>query len=120
MTLTEPVFAESASQPLRMERRRGLRVAERRPIKVFEPITGRFFGGSTRDVSTTGLRLTLPSKCPVREGSELRLTIGQPGGSGALVPRRSMVHAQVVWSRQTPNGTDVGVELSSSVQAAAA
>ncbi|HLL88744.1 MAG TPA: hypothetical protein VK324_05535, partial [Tepidisphaeraceae bacterium] len=43
------------------ERRRGLRIRQARPVKVFEPTACRYFGGQTCDVSATGLRLELPA-----------------------------------------------------------
>ena len=42
------------------ERRRGLRIRTSRPVKVFEPAASRYFGGETRDISTTGLRIAPP------------------------------------------------------------
>ena len=38
------------------ERRRGLRIRQNRPVKVYEPTSARYFGGQTCDISSTGLR----------------------------------------------------------------
>jgi hypothetical protein len=37
------------------ERRRGLRIAQARPVKIFEHASNRYFPGQTMDVSATGL-----------------------------------------------------------------
>ena len=43
------------------ERRRGLRIRQHRPVKIFEPAGNRYFGGQTEDISSTGLRIELPA-----------------------------------------------------------
>jgi hypothetical protein len=52
-----------------VERRRGLRIAQNRPIKVYEPSIARYFGGQTQDVSATGLRIELPMSSPCSAAS---------------------------------------------------
>ena len=79
------------------ERRRGLRVRQQRPIKVFEPVSGRYLGGRTEDVSATGLRVTLPLSSAVREGCTLTVHVGLSEHGNALANRRQMMPARIVW-----------------------
>jgi hypothetical protein len=94
-----------------IERRRGLRIQQTRPIKVFEPTGSRYFGGQTQDVSSTGLRLKLPCSMPV--------CLSETGQ--ALANRRNMIPARVVWVNR-PQQTDartlsIGVEFLASISA---
>src|SRR6202161_3727403 len=59
-----------------IERRRGLRIQQNRPIKVYEHTASRYFGSQTQDVSSTGLRLELPRSMPVRPGKLLSIHVG--------------------------------------------
>lgn len=80
------------------ERRRGFRIRQNRPVKVYEPTTSRYFGGQTEDVSATGLRVELPAYAPVREGDVLNIHVGLNQHAGqTLAHRRQMVPARVVW-----------------------
>jgi hypothetical protein len=79
------------------ERRRGLRIRQERPVKVFEPTSGRFYGGKTADISATGLRIELPRSVLVRPGVELTIHVGVADGGSALANRRQMIPARVVW-----------------------
>lgn len=103
------------------ERRRGLRVRQSRPIKVYEPTSRRYFGGQTEDLSVTGLRVELPATTPVCEGRLLTVHVGLSASGEALANRRSMMPARVVWVRRSTDGRDsrmvVGLELVSSVAA---
>src|SRR5687768_16599655 len=58
------------------ERRRGLRIRQHRPVKVFEPTLGRYFGGRTEDISATGLRIEVPTSALIREGTLLNVHVG--------------------------------------------
>ena len=73
------------------ERRRGLRIRQHRPVKVFEPVACRYFGGQTQDVSSTGLRLELPAFAVVREGETLSVHVGLSSKGQALANRRQMI-----------------------------
>jgi hypothetical protein len=103
------------------ERRRGLRVKQQRPVKVFEMASARFFGGQTRDVSVTGLRIELPAWVPVRPGGLLLVHVGQNRGGAPLANRKSMVPTRVVWvkrDREAAGGIVVaGLEYSASIEA---
>src|SRR6187402_2602312 len=79
------------------ERRRGLRIRQNRPIKVYEPTTSRYFGGQTEDVSVTGLRVELPAYAPVRVGEVLSIHVGLNPSGQTLANRRQMIPARVVW-----------------------
>lgn len=98
-----------------VERRRGLRIRQSRPVKVFEPTAGRYVGGQTADVSTTGLRLELPLSVAVRPGKVLAIHVGLSERGEALANRRSMIPARVVWvdrSADLPRGRmALGVEF---------
>ncbi len=82
---------------LHAERRRGLRIRQNRPIKVFEPAAARYFGGQTEDISATGLRVELPASAPVHEGEVLNVHVGPNQTGNALANRRQMMPARVVW-----------------------
>jgi hypothetical protein len=93
-----PQTAESAGfGDALAERRRGLRIRQERPVKVFEPATARYFGGLTADISSTGLRIEVPAWAAVRPGKVLSVHVGLSDRGEALVNRRSMIPARVVW-----------------------
>jgi PilZ domain-containing protein len=87
------------------ERRRGLRIAQHRPVKVFEPSASRYFPGETQDVSATGLRLALPMSAPVLAGKLLCVHVGLSEFGSALANRRSMIPARVVWVDRSQRGS---------------
>jgi hypothetical protein len=103
------------------ERRRGLRVRQNRPIKLFEPTTSRYFGGQTEDVSATGLRVELPAYTPVRVGEVVNIHVGLSESGQALANRRQMLAARVVWVHRDIGRLDAkleaGVEFLASVSA---
>jgi len=104
-----------------IERRRGLRIEQDRPIKVFEPAGSRYFGGKTQDISSTGLRIELPSNAMVREGETLAVHVGLSDRGHSLANRRQMLRTRVVWvdrSANNPAGKmQVGVEFLASIVA---
>ena len=79
------------------ERRRGLRIRQQRPVKVFEPTGARYFGGQTEDVSSTGLRIELPRYAAVRPGEVLSIHVGLSRSGQTLANRKQMIPARVVW-----------------------
>ena len=90
-------FVESEEAESGIERRRGLRVTQARPIKVFEPTASRYYGGQTHDVSSTGLRVELPISAPIRPGKLLSVHVGPNEYGIGLANRRQMIPARVVW-----------------------
>jgi PilZ domain len=121
LTLSDSPDTSDAVVDGGIERRRGLRVRQNRPIKVFESTVSRYFGGKTQDVSTTGLRLELPSSMPLRPGKLLSIHVGLSDSGHALANRRNMIPARVVWvsrPRQSDTRTmSVGVEFMANISA---
>jgi hypothetical protein len=122
LLLTEGVAADAGSHR-HDERRRGLRIRQHRPVKVFEPLGARYFGGQTEDVSATGLRIELPAFAAVREGETLSIHVGLSRKGESLANRRQMLPARVVWVRRTPSRQDrsgtieAGVEFLTGISA---
>ena len=95
-----------------IERRRGLRIAQTRPVKVLEPSIGRYYGGQTQDISSTGLRLELPASALVRAGKVINIHVGLGASGSALANRRQMMPARVVWiDRSQPGKLSAGIEF---------
>jgi hypothetical protein len=95
-----------------IERRRGLRIAQQRPVKVLEPSIGRYWGGQTQDVSSTGLRLELPASAAVRPGKVINIHVGLGETGSALANRRQMMPARIVWvDRSQPGKLAAGIEF---------
>lgn len=120
MTLLMPQTDRYGEQDDACERRRGLRVRQQRPVKIFESMTGRYFGGQTEDISSTGLRLELPAYAPIREGETLNIHVGLSKNGGSLANRRQMIPARVVWVSRTLEGgakVEAGVEFLASIAA---
>jgi hypothetical protein len=101
------------------ERRRGLRIAQDRPVKVFEPSAGRYLPGRTRDVSATGLCVELPASAAIGYGRVINVHVGLSESGHPLVHRRQMIPARVVWvRRKVQQGTGfvaAGVEFLSGI-----
>ena len=105
------------------ERRRGLRIRQNRPVKVYEPTSARYFGGQTCDISSTGLRIELPAWMPVGEGNVVTIHVGLNERGQALANRRGMIPAKIVWvNRSTAEGSEkprlmAGVEFVANIAA---
>jgi hypothetical protein len=105
------------------ERRRGLRIRQDRPVKVFDATASRYFGGKTRDVSSTGLKIELPAGMPVRPGNVITIHVGLSEAGQPLANRRAMIPAKIVWvDRGFDHKTDkprltAGVEFVASIAA---
>jgi hypothetical protein len=113
-----PPSSSSSSSESGIERRRGLRISQQRPIKVFEPTTSRYFPGQTADVSATGLRVQIPLSTPVWPGKTLSVHVGLSAAGGSLANRRQMIPARVVWADR--DGSDgrtmtLGLEFLASI-----
>jgi hypothetical protein len=79
------------------ERRRGLRIRQARPIRVYETGGARYFGGRTEDISATGLRIELPASSHVEPGKVISIHVGLNRDGSILPNRRQMMPARVVW-----------------------
>ena len=103
------------------DRRRGVRVRQHRPVKIYEPAGARYFGGQTEDISSTGLRIELPAFATVREGENLCIHVGLSRKGQTLANRRQMIPAKVVWvdrrSRFEHGRLIAGVEFLASIAA---
>jgi len=101
------------------ERRRGLRIRQARPIKLFEPVGMRYIGGQTKDISSTGLRIELPTSGALRLGHVVNVHVGLNQRGQSLANRRQMIPARVVWVRPAESQGRVlaGVEFLSSIAA---
>jgi hypothetical protein len=103
------------------ERRRGARFKQTHPIKVYEPGISRYFGGQTHDVSSTGLRLELPSAMPVRPGKLLSVHVGLSEQGQPLANRRQMIPARIVWVDRSADLSQrtlsAGIEFLASISA---
>ena len=120
--------ASWASQARRMrlatdtaERRRGLRIAQARPVKVLDAIGGRTLVGETIDVSATGLRVQLPANAVLRVGEVLGIHVGLSRIGERLANRRQMIPVRIVWVGKPDarrNGTVLaGVEFATGIGA---
>jgi|SRR5581483_8704993 len=111
---------DESSDSAGSERRRGLRIHQNRPIKVYEPSSGRYVGGQTQDVSATGLRIELPASAPVVPGKIVSIHVGLSAAGQTLANRRQMIPARVVWATRR-GATDArliaGVEFLASIAA---
>jgi PilZ domain len=104
------------------ERRRGLRIRQNRPVKVYEPTSARYFGGQTCDISSTGLRIELPAWMPVGEGNVVTIHVGLNERGQALANRRGMIPAKVVWVNRSTDASEkprlmAGVEFVANIAA---
>jgi hypothetical protein len=114
---TEP-FEEKISEQTGAERRRGLRINDQRPLKIYEPRASRFIGGQTLDISATGLRIELPVSSPIQPGKLLSIHVGVNTQGQSLANRRQMIPAKVVWvSRDGGAHLTAGVEFLASIAA---
>src|SRR5438874_11360859 len=95
LTLTQSFTEEEHDTPA--ERRRGLRIRQARPIRVYEPSCARYFGGQTEDISATGLRIELPASADVHPGKVVSVHVGLNREGSTLPNRKQMMTARVVW-----------------------
>ena len=100
------VDAVDANADTISERRRGLRVRQHRPVKIFEPLGSRFFGGQTGDISATGLRIEMPAYAAVRPGETLSIHVGLSHRGETLANRRQMIPVRGVWVTREAAGNE--------------
>lgn len=102
------------------ERRRGLRIRQSRPIRVYEPAGARYFAGVTGDISATGLRIELPpAAAALRPGTIVNVHVGAGEHGAPLANRRHMIPAKVVWiaAGETLGVLIAGIEFIPSIAA---
>lgn len=104
-----------------IERRRGLRIRQKRPVKIFDSAAAKYFGGCTEDISATGLRVELPSYAPIEPGDTLNVHVGLNRLGESLANRRQMIPARVIWvnrqDKRIAGRLEVGIEFLSSIAA---
>jgi len=104
-----------------IERRRGLRIRQKRPVKIFDSAAAKYFGGCTEDISATGLRVELPSYAPIEPGDTLNVHVGLNRLGESMANRRQMIPARVIWvnrqDKRIAGRLDVGIEFLSSIAA---
>lgn len=96
------------------DRRRGMRIALDRPVKLLEPRLRRYIAGRTRDASASGLKLELPGSAPLGVGARVQVLLGIDGDA-AVASQREMLPARIVWMQRGSVGARqrllAGVEL---------
>jgi len=124
MLLIAPTRSDrtASTEAVPSERRRGLRIQQNRPLKVYEPTSARYFGGQTCDISSTGLRIELPPSMPVIEGKVVTIHVGLNERGQALANRRTMIPAKIVWVDRSVDASNrprvmAGVEFVASIAA---
>jgi hypothetical protein len=120
LTATEELGLDERETAAALERRRGLRIREARPVKIFDSAAARYFGGRTEDISATGLRVELPSFAPVEPGDTLSVHVGLNDRGQGLANRRQMIPARVVWvdrSYRINGGIEAGIEFMANIAA---
>lgn len=91
------------------ERRRGFRISQSRPVRVFDPANGCFIAGETRNVSASGLQIRLPLASDVRAGSTLNVAVA--GNNGGM-NRSGLIAARVIWTHLSfETGLTAGIEF---------
>ncbi len=90
------------------ERRRRLRRDERRAVKLFDPVTGSYAVGRTRDTSDCGLCIELPDRIPARQGETAFVHVADGRG---LVQRSAMMPVRYAWVRRIGKTLLCGVEI---------
>jgi len=96
MLLIADTTVEALDEVAMPERRRGLRIRQNRPVKIFEPTVSRYFGGQTEDISSAGLRIELPISTPITPGKVVNVHVGGQQSEG-LANRRAMMPARIIW-----------------------
>ncbi|HYO09725.1 MAG TPA: PilZ domain-containing protein [Tepidisphaeraceae bacterium] len=118
--LMDELLGEETDVPVEAaERRRGLRVPQARPVKVYDASEAKYFGGQTADVSATGLRIQLPASAAVEPGKVVGVHVGLTSAGSALPNRRQMIPARVVWVDRsfTRGHVLAGIEFITSIAA---
>ncbi len=81
------------------ERRRRPRLRVSKSVKLYDPLSGRYFSGHTCDVSESGLRLELPAKLPAIAGQSACVYVSDNVGRG-FIQHTQMLPVRYVWVRR--------------------
>ncbi|MEM1011962.1 MAG: hypothetical protein AAGI46_07040 [Planctomycetota bacterium] len=90
------------------ERRRRLRRIDHRGLKLFDPVTGSYMIGRTRDTSDTGMCVELPDRVPARQGETAFVHLADGRG---LVQRSGMMPVRYAWVRRIGKTLTCGLEI---------
>jgi hypothetical protein len=93
-----------------LDRRRRVRIAVEQAVKLFDPVTGRYFAGHTVDVSDGGFCLALPARVPARAGQTAHVYVATSSERRGLIDHTMLVPVRYVWVRRTTIGGRLGGE----------
>jgi hypothetical protein len=101
------------------ERRRRSRQRVSKSVKLYDPVSGRYFAGHTCDMSEGGLRLELSARLPAVAGGTACVYIADNVGRG-FIQHTQMLPVRYVWVRRdTRTGmATCGVEILSDTASA--
>lgn len=82
------------------DRRRRPRASIEQTVKLYDPVSGRYFAGHTQDVSDSGLRLELPARVPARAGQTALVYIAASHMGRGLIDHAALIPIRYVWVRR--------------------
>jgi hypothetical protein len=82
------------------DRRRYPRIELQRPCKVFDPSTGKYHAGQTRDLSNGGILLEIPRLLELKPGDRVHVGVAMTRRH-AILQAKEMIEAIVVRSLAT-------------------
>ncbi len=82
------------------ERRRRPRARVSKTVKLYDPLSGRYFAGHTADVSESGLRLELPARLPALTGRTACVYIADDHVGRGFIQHTQMLPVRYVWIRR--------------------
>ena len=89
------------------DRRRRVRLALERTVKLYDPASDRYFAGHTIDVSDAGFCLELPAKTPARAGQTAMVYVAAADRRG-VIDHAELVPVRYVWVRRDAGGRAEG------------
>jgi hypothetical protein len=122
MTLTREDIGLEETDSLLFERRHNTRIARQCAVRLFESYAGKFFTGSSINVSVDGMCVRLPASINLRPGRFVTLH-DSAGGMRLTHSEHQIRTARVVWvapDSQNSQSVLVGLELYAAGVAAAA
>lgn len=82
------------------ERRRRPRTRVSKSVKLYDPVSGRYFAGHTCDISEAGLRLELPAALPALAGRTACVYIAHNANGRGFIHHTQMLPVRYVWVRR--------------------